>query len=218
MINLFLTYIVPGSVFFPILVFLLHRKTATGALVLLFGYLVMSAIVNITAVVLATLHHRNLWLLHVYTVLETVILLLFFIRLIPARRAKTVVWSLMILFPVACIVNWLFLQNSSNFNTYTRSIEAIIIIGVSAYCWVSSSAETVRMRWTDNPVNWVISGLLLYFASALFLFLFSNYLLANTQTKADDPIWDIVWVTHGFLLVIMYILFGIGFIKSKNAR
>jgi hypothetical protein len=218
MVNLLLTYIFPATVFFPIILFVFNRSNVTRTLQVVFGYLIMAAVVNITAVILATLHFRNLWLLHVYTVLETVILLFFFIQLIQGRIAKAVLWILLFAFPLACIINWLFLQNTSNFNTYTRSIEAILIIGAAAYYWLNSSKENLNIAWTDNPHNWIISGLLLYFASALFLFLFSNYLEQIRQTKPNDPIYHVIWVTHGSLVMIMYILFGIGFIKSKHGR
>lgn len=214
MVKFFITYIVPASALFPIILFLANRRRATLALQVLFIYLLIATIINVTAIVLATFGQRNLWLLHLYTVLETVILLFFFIQLVRSRKAKTVIWSLLILFPLACLFNWLFVQDSSYFNTYTRSVEALLIIGISAWYWLSSGKETLHIAWTDNPLNWIVSGLLLYFASALFLFLFSNFLLDNP----NNMIRDIVWVTHGLLLVTMYILFGIGFTKLKNDR
>jgi hypothetical protein len=214
MVNIFLTYIVPSSVFFPIILFLLNKHTATPALKALFVYLLVAAAVNITATILSTLHQHNLWLLHLYTVLETVLLLYFFILLADSKRAKTVLWFLLFAFPLACFFNWLFVQDSNYFNTYTRSVEALIIICASAWYWLSSSSKTLSVAWTSNPLNWIISGLLLYFASALFLFLFSNFLLNNP----NRTVRDFVWVSHGFLVIIMYVMFGIGFIKSKYDR
>jgi hypothetical protein len=218
MISFFLTYIAPATVFFPIIIFLARRRTATSALKVLFTYLVMATVVNITAILLAMNGYRNLWLLHLYTVMETVLLLYFFICLTHGRTAKTVLWILLVAFPLTCIINWFFFQTASNFNTYTRSIEAILIIGAAAYYWLSSSKENLDIPWTDNPLNWIISGLLLYFAGALFLFLFSNYLEVVRQTKPDDPVYYMIWLIHGCFVVIMYILFGIGFIKSKHGR
>jgi hypothetical protein len=215
-LKLFLTYIVPGSVLFPIIIFLVRRYSVPRPLRTLFIYLVVAAVVNFTAVILASLHKHNLWLLHPYTIIETVLLLFFFIQIFHDPKAKLVAWILLFAFPVVCVFNLLFLQTSSNFNTYTRSVEALLIIIASAYYWLSSGKETLHIPWPDNPLNWIISGLLLYFSSALFLFLFSNYLLAYKQVEANSPVWDIVWVIHGFLLMIMYLLFGIGFLKSKR--
>ncbi len=218
MLNLFLTYIVPASTLFPIIVFVTRKGVASRPLKVIFTYLVVAITVNVIGTAMSKFGLHNLWLLHIYTVLETVILLFFFTLILHGRRAKAVVWFLLIAFPLACIVNLLFLQNASVFNTYTRSVEALLIIGVSAYYWLYGSKETLDVRWTANPLNWVISGLLLYFASALFLFLFSNFVLSARQTNPKHPIWDIVWVTHGFLLMIMYVLFAVAFIKSKNDR
>jgi hypothetical protein len=218
MVKFFLTYIAPATVFFPIILFMINRRSGTSALKVLFGYLVMAAIVNITAIVLAMNGYWNLWLLHLYTILETVLLLFFFIQLANNRKSKIVLWTLLVAFPLACIINWMFFQNASNFNTYTRSVEAVLIIGAAAYYWLSSSKENIDIPWTDNPLNWIVSGLLLYFAGALFLFLFSNYLEVVHKTKPDDPVYYIIWLIHGCFVVVMYILFGIGFIKSKHDR
>jgi hypothetical protein len=218
MISFFLTYIAPATILFPIIAFLTNRRFATSALKVLFGYLVMAAVINTIAIILAMNDHRNLWLLHLYTILETGILLFFFIQLTPGRKAKGFFWTLLVAFPMACIINWLFFQNASNFNTYTRSIESVLIICAASYYWLSSGKENLNTAWTDNPLNWIISGLLLYFAGALFLFLFSNYLEMVRQTKPDDPVYYIIWLIHGCFVVIMYILFGIGFLKSKHDR
>lgn len=218
MVDFFLTYIVPGSVVLPITMYLLNRSTATKPLSVLFIYLLMAAVVDIAASVMASMGIHNLWLLHLYTVLETVLLLFFFLQIIHARKARKLIWFLLIAFPLACICNALFLQKPAVFNTYTRSIEAVLIIAVSSYYWLNNSKENQTMVWTDNPLNWIISGLLLYFASALFLFLFSNYISLLRKAKPSDPVYDIIWVSHGMLVIIMYLFFGIGFNKSKHVR
>lgn len=218
MVDFFLTYIVPGSVLFPIIMYILNRRAATKPLSVLFMYLIMAAIVDIAASIMASLGIHNLWLLHLYTVLETVILLFFFLQIIHARKARKIIWVLLIIFPLACICNALFLQKPAVFNTYTRSIEAVLIIAVSSYYWLNNSKENQQIAWTNNPLNWIISGLLLYFASALFLFLFSNYVTLLRRAKPSDRVYDIIWVSHGMLVIIMYLFFGIGFNKSKHVR
>lgn len=217
MVDFFLTYIVPASVAFPITMYLLNRKTATKPLLVLFIYLLMAAVVDIAASVMASMGIHNLWLLHLYTVLETVILLFFFLQIIHTRKARSLIWVLLIAFPLASVCNALFLQKPAVFNTYTRSIEAIIIIVISSFYWINNSKENQTVAWTDSSLNWIISGLLLYFASALFLFLFSNYISLLRKAKPSDPVYDIIWVSHGMLVVIMYLFFGIGFKKSKHA-
>jgi hypothetical protein len=68
-------------------------------------------------------------------------------------------------------------------------------------------------NWGDNMYNWINAGILLYFASCLFMFISSNYLL-----NAGRHINRIVWATHDTILVIQFILFAVGFYKCKTHR
>jgi hypothetical protein len=110
-----------------------------------------------------------------------------------------------------CIVNYLFIQNKIEFNTYTRPLEAIMIIVYSMLYILNQSND--EQDWGDNIYNWINAGILLYFASCLFMFISSNYLL-----NAGKHINRIVWGAHDAILVIQYVLFAVGFYKCKTHR
>ena len=62
------------------------------------------------------------------------------------------------------------------------------------------------------PNNWIVTGLMLYFAGAFFLFLLANYTLAGANRHARNIIWD----AHATLVLIMYLLMAVGFMKCKK--
>jgi hypothetical protein len=119
---------------------------------------------------------------------------------------------LWLLFPLFCIVNILFLQGIDRHNTYSRPLEAIMFIALSVCYWWYAGNEESSDAWTSVPVNWILSGLLLYFSSSFFLFVFSNYLAGKYSLSVNELVWNI----HATLVVIMYFLFTIGFIKCKT--
>ncbi len=149
-------------------------------------------------------------LLHIYTIFEFLFISLFY-SCFYGRKNRNIIYTIIGVFTVICIINYLFIQNKIEFNTYTRPLEAIMIIVYSMlYIFKQNNDE---QNWGDNIYNWVNTGILLYFASCLFMFVSSNYLL-----NAGKHINRIVWGAHDTILVIQFILFAVGFYKCKTHR
>ena len=122
--------IVPLSILIPIYIALSgFRKLPEYAKWLLY-YLVFAFIVNTTATILTWNKTPNLWLLHIYTAIESFLLLFYFKFIILNKKINSSVLFLLWAFPLFCVVNFLFLQGPNNFNTYTRPVEAIILISL----------------------------------------------------------------------------------------
>jgi hypothetical protein len=206
----YLDYVVPGSVLLPIAILLPKVRHTPVYAKLLFSYLLISALVNATFIIMARNNIPNLWIIHIYTALESFLLLWFFKYIIKKPIALKVIQALMIGFPLFCVFNFLFLQSIYNFNTYARPFEAFIFIALSMIYWGQESEEDIH--WAAIPANWFVTGLLLYFSGAFFIFLFSNYLAGYVTNK----VMDIAWYTHATLILLMYILFAIGFLKCKK--
>lgn len=214
-IDYYLTYIAPGSILIPLILFLFRYKVAPVVLKTLFWYLIFAALVNLAANMLAGRNIPNLWLLHVYTIVEAVLLLFFFWRLLPAGRVKKLIPVMMVLFPLYGLFNLFAFDSSSTFNAYPRSVEALLFIALAVYYWANQPEEDKYFNWLDNPYNWIVSGILLYFSSSFFLFLFSNFLLVHIQSKDISRIWGWAWTIHGTLVMIMYLLFARGFSRCR---
>lgn len=205
--------IVPVSVLIPIGMAASKRKYADRALKIIWYYLLLDCVVNVLAVVLANHKINNLPVLHVFTILEFVWMSYFYLSVLKDKAAGRMIRFLLVLFPVFCIVNFLFFQSIYQFNTYARPVEALIIMSYSlAYFAQSNDAET---RWSLNPVNWMNSGILLYFSGALFIFSFSN-LTVNEISKKYYAINILMWNIHATLLLIMYLLIAFGFSKCRK--
>lgn len=206
----FMGLIVPASVLIPISIALIKYKRADRVLLLIFYYLLLDGAVNLIAVVLSDYQINNLPLLHIYTILEFLLLSFFYIKILKDPLARNIIKFLMLIFPVLCVINFLFFQSIFRFNTYTRPLEVLLIM---AYCLTyfaqANEANDIK-AWSSNSIIWINIGILLYFSGALFVYSFSNLTTAYTSPKyklVNLFIWDI----HAGLLLCMYLLFSWGF-------
>jgi len=159
-----------------------------------------------------TLHNINSTPgLHFYTVGELLSLSYFFYQIFNTGLKKRVIVIVAISFVILSIINTCFFQSLHQDNTYTRSLEALILI---AYCFMYFDQESrIRqtIKWEKKPANWFVTGLLVYFAGAFFLFLFSNII-----TKLSYSTQNILWGLHGALQIIMYLLITAGYINERG--
>ncbi|RAJ29247.1 hypothetical protein [Pedobacter cryoconitis] len=204
--------IVPAGVLIPIVVAYSKRKYTNRPLEIIWYYLLLDGVVNLLAVLLADHEINNLPVLHVFTILEFLLLSYFYLSVLREKAAGRIIKYLLVIFPVFCIVNFLFFQSIYQFNTYARPVEALIIMGCSlAYFAQTNDADT---RWSFNPLNWINTGILLYFSGALFIFSFSN-LTVKQMSEKYYAINILMWNIHATLLLLMYLLIAFGFSKCR---
>lgn len=204
--------LVPASAVIPVLVAFGRRQQLAARHWILFAYLIVALFGNILARYLAQQGLRNTPLFHLHTIVEMLLFCFFFRTLFRGKLIRNIIVAVAILFTLYCIVNFVFLQSIYSFNTYTRPIEAIVLILLCViYWWKTGTAEDNR-PWTNVADNWAVGGILFYFSSALFLFIFSNYLLQHVSKQANVLVWNI----HAGIVLLMYLLLTITFLKSDR--
>lgn len=219
--------IVPVSVAIPVSIALLRFRYTSNALRSILYYLIMAGITSCIAAVFAFRHKNNLPLLHVYTVLELLFLLRFYRQVIPGAGVRR--WTVILawVFPVFALANLWFFQSMYRFNSYTRSLEAIIVVALGIVYMSrrteegspgAGNLEQASLgggstgRGGVQPETWVVIGLLIYFASAFFQFTFPNIVSSTASLSTRLLIWDI----HASLVLVMYLLIAAGFAKCKS--
>lgn len=208
---IFIGIIVPFSILIPIIFGLVNYKTAKVNSRILFYYLIISGIINILAIVVRRYHVSNLPLLHIYTLVEAVFLLSYLKSIFKEPLIKKALLTLIVLFPIICILNFTFLQSIYTFNTYTRPLEAILI---TFFCLLYIYKSGFTDNWISKPRNWFNMGMLIYFPTAFVIFISSNYLIVNNNKSMTNLVWDI----HAALVLLMYLFWARGFNLIKNGR
>jgi len=207
--RLYAEYIITATVFLPLITAFLNYKRLTWPLKIILYFLLFSGILNLIAIILAHHHRHTLSLLHIFTIFEFAFISLFYLNLFKKSWRKPIL-ILIGAFSLLCIVNLIFIQTGLQFNTYTLSLEAVIIIGYCVQFLNQQSSIDTEHSWGSNSLNWINAGILIYYASGLFMFIASNYFLQHKELAVFIyPILDT-------FLLFEYILFAIGFYKCKQ--
>ncbi|CAH0995654.1 hypothetical protein EMA8858_01779 [Emticicia aquatica] len=208
MINSFLIWLldyVQYILILPISIAIFRFRFLTKELKVIWYFLLMSVFFEVLSRTLLYLKFQNtLSLLHLYTVLEFINFGLFYHIVLGNFFSKKLIPNTIICFTLFAIINAFFIQKLDNFNTYASGIESILIIGLSLMCFYKMLIELDTRNPTKQPVFWINSGLLFYFAGSLFIFILSNFI------KSDNHLLSLAWGMHAFLMVILHIFISIG--------
>jgi hypothetical protein len=142
--------------------------------------------------------------LHLYTTLEFIIIGFFYNQFFKSFFHKSLLPTIISLFVLFAIINAIYIQKIYNFNTYASGLESILIISLSLLCFYKMLIELDTRSPTKQPVFWINSGFLFYFAGNLFVFILSNFI------KGDNYLLTLAWGMHALFMVILHIFIGIG--------
>jgi hypothetical protein len=195
-------YIVPASTLLPIVAGIVYYKQIAKPLHTLLAYLCIALMINIAGITMANHHINNLPLLHFYTMFELVFVMLYYKHAFADKKLDKWIVPIMVIYPIYCVINFTFFQSIYQFNTYTRPLEAIIIIIFSGI-YLAGQEHTEEQRAAKRPGRLVAGAFLLYFCSSLFQFIFSNVV----SHMASKPIKHLIWNLHATFVLIMYVIF-----------
>jgi hypothetical protein len=170
----------------------------------------LSVATQIMSFALWKMKTNNFPILHVYTLIEYIILLKFYSRILKGFVPKSMLAVLLYCFPAYSIFDSLLVESLFTFNTYSRSIEALILITL-AVCWfVKIIGETDEERSRAAGLNYTNSGFMVYFAGSLILFSYGSYVEKMAIESRIN-----LWTIHTFLAAQLYIQITIGLWKAK---
>lgn len=209
----FMGVIVPLSVLLPIFIGIIKLKALSPAARIILWYLFASAILSAASGIMGRyFHQNNMPLIHLYTVLEVILFAWYYKRLSGASKTNAFYIALPAAFIVLCIINAVFFQSIYTYSSYTRSVEAIILMMFALSYFAKMATGNSEKKVGKQPDFYFNAGIFLYFSGAFMLFIFSNFIAANL-TKHN---FLIIWNIHAALLLLMYILFSIAFFKCKK--
>lgn len=144
---------------------------------------------------------RNIFLLHIFTIGEFILILLIFRMGLASTFTQKWTLPLGIGFTLFSVVNSLFFETWENFNWSARIILALLVVGLSAHYYYVTSKELKIKRLESVPMFWLVNGVFIYFSSSFIVYLFSNYLLPSKEMSL--PIWAI----HALFTIIKNLFF-----------
>lgn len=211
--KIFMTVIVPLSILLPVIIGIIKYKALPVPAKLMLLYLIISALFTGIALLIGRHYHKNnMPVTHLFTIIEFVILVAYYRKISGATRRNSFYYLLILLFISLCIANAIFFQSIYTYNSYTKSIEAIVCILFALNYFAAIAAGTPSKKTMSQPDFYFNAGFFLYFSGAFMLFVFSNFIVSNLSL----PDFLIIWTIHASLVLLMYLFFSTAFLLCKK--
>lgn len=176
-----------------------------------FIIVLISLITELLNIILAKAGQSNLNFFRYYTIVEFLLISVFYITLFKSYFKPNLLYLIAILFLIISYLDYLF-NGLMSMDNISSAIEAIIFIIYSLFFFYYVLKNLIFENIFLEPVFWINIAVLIYFSGNLILFVFSNYM-----AKIEPSNYIILWgFIHTFFNVLYSVLLSIGFWKAKS--
>lgn len=151
---------------------------------------------------------NNLPLLHLYVAGGFFFLCLFYEKVLDGFVDKRITRGILVVFLTLTFINSAFIQTIFTFNSYALTMESIllVILSLSTYMLMMNDLVKKKRLKLAKSLNWINSGLFIYYSSNLILFYFGDFIMDSFSTEINLQ----TWMLHAFFSMIMYFCFFVG--------
>lgn len=150
-------------------------------------YLLVGLIFTGITLFLAKKGINNLWAIHVFTLVEYIILLVLLSRWTQYIIAKKIFYTLIILFITLWIFSKFTFESLKLVDTWTSSISCTVLTISFAYM-ILEMVSSIEILIIKDYRFWIIVGFLFYFSTSLILYGLSNQILGWGFESISDII------------------------------
>ncbi len=180
-----------------------------------FAWLPVVAAVNNTIMqVLWLFGLSNLLLVHIYVPVSTVLILWFYKQLWKPMLPGWIFPATLIAFCLYSVWNSVFYQGLDVFNSHALTAQAILVVVLSLSTYGLLMNDSIREEKTEvtRSLNWINSGLFIYYVSALILFYFGELIMHALPAELSQR----TWLLHSLFSTVMYVCFFLGIWKRPK--
>jgi hypothetical protein len=201
-----------GSILSPVLplvVGVAKRRELSQPFVILITLVAIAFAAELIMVLLAVGGQNNLVVSHVFGLVEGALLISFFHEVLrmPKRRYRYLLTAFILLYISISIL----FDNILEFNTYSRSFEALLMVVFAILSLHLFYVKEEDIFIEKSPEFWIVIAVLIYFSGGLFSFLLSSDMLSQSPDHFYGS-----WIIHNFSNLVRNILFTIGLWRIKN--
>ncbi|MEZ4963620.1 MAG: hypothetical protein R2791_00135 [Saprospiraceae bacterium] len=171
-------------------------------------YILIAFLTEIISKALALLEYPNLFLLHIYTLLEFLTWSFFYRRVFQDnKRFQTIFpWAVAVI-AVLLIGNSIFLEPLNTFNSNAKTLVQVALISYGVYYLFEAFGKTDLTKPTQRAVILINFAVILYYSGSLFIFMFSKFL----ASQHVDQSWQrLMWVINALLVGLFQVLIFFG--------
>lgn len=176
-------------------------------------YLLLQIAIEVPADVLSRLQKNNMPLLHIYVLLEFIILSTFYRFLLSPYHGFWLKFSIyfILLISILIVVNSFLIQDFMTFNSYAKTLTNVLFLSYSVLYFYF-------LLQRDNELNPYESGFILINAAVLFYYSASLFVFMTGQIKiiATSPFYIYIWVFNSIASITMRVLIFIAIWKAPQ--
>ncbi len=196
------------SIIAPIIVGAIYVRSLSFALKILFVFVVIAGALELTTSILSFHKVNNLIFFHVFVYIEFSVIALIFFFSYDSVFWRAVSLLFLVAFLLFSVINNIWYETFDDFNRNQRYAEGMLVIIMSGGYYISLLRRPIHRYLERQPMFWLASGWLIYFAGTLYLFLFSKELLSMETQE-----W---WTLHAILNISLNLIYLISFLKGRR--
>ncbi len=182
-------------------------------------FIILTLIVQSYAVYLSRQGIPNLYLLHLYTLLELLAWSFFYGYLFRSQQAFQKIFPWIVLSATVLIIaNTLFLEPLSGFNSNAKSMVQLLLIAAAIFYFFLAFGKIDLALALPRSLILLNFAVILYYSGSLFIFMFAKLLSDNNVAwHRHNLFWGINGLLHVFFQILLLLsLWTVAFRKMRS--
>ena len=192
-------------------IFLYRYKYLQACERLLLYFVILSFATDIITTSMAYFKMNNLLVMYVFSVLEILFYCRFYYLIISNKVVKRALIVMAVLLSLLIVADSLWIAQLNTINSVSSYAEAFVFMVIALLFFYQMIQNLPQKNILDYSLFWYNSGILIYFAGNLFLYLF----LSLPHYHSKDMV-NHLWIINSFLYFIYNIFIGVGAWKSSK--
>lgn len=177
-------------------------------------YIIFNIVIYGLSNILWTQKINNLFLYHAGSLVELWIITYYILSRSNGKRWRTAFYTIGIAYTIFSVLNILFLEDITLFNSNSSVVASLVILFVCMYYMLNLSKSNDILFFQKLPMFWQVSGLLIYSAVSILVLLSYRYFVSLNMIKDGNNLW---FVLDG-AIILKFALISIGLLCHRKQR
>jgi len=202
-----------ATILLPLFFVIYRRNHLSLELGLLAIYIVIKAVLEVTMIILADKGINNLFLIHVHTAVQYVLLAMIFVKTFTHPILKKGIKLSIFSFLIFALLDAFYLEGTLHFNSLPGGVEALLLITLALMFFYKVFRESSIENLERHPIFLISVGIFLFFSGNLFFFILTNSILAASNEMLHE-----VYSIHSVLNILLNVFFALGLWFSREKQ
>ena len=140
----------------------------------------------------------NLWIYHFYTPITFIFMGLVYSRVLKPVIKVRLIYLGILLFVIFAVINSLFIQDLSEFNSNTVRLSSIFYIVFSILYFFRLLKFPMNISLSKVPMFWLNTGVLVYYSGTLILFLVVDSVISD-----ESDLFIASWILNALFNIVL---------------